>query len=170
MQATFKIEGMEKLIHDIEELGKLPQKHVTAAARKGMTKVKNSAKSSAPYDTGMLKQGIILNGEKSRYRGKKVYEVIFDPKMNDVFQGKSKFATKKVLHRKNGKRWIAHELKDYYYPISQEYGYFLRNGQYMPGLRFIHDSLVKNAELIAVVMTEDMQKKIDAEIRKAGLR
>jgi HK97 gp10 family phage protein len=153
MKATFKIEGMDKLKKDLEKLGKVPQKHVTTAAKKGMNPVLRQAKANAPYDTGQLKQGMILAGEKSRYNGKKVYDVIFDPSMNDVFQKKN----------------AAGEVTGYY-PVSQEYGYFLKNGKYMPGLRFIHDSLADNAQKSGKIMIDTMQKKIDDEARKAGLK
>lgn len=39
-----------------------------------------------PVDTGALKRGIIREGERSRKKGKKVYKMMFDPTMNDVFQ------------------------------------------------------------------------------------
>lgn len=153
MKATFKIDGMDKLKRDLEKLGKVPQRHVTSAAKKGMNPVLKNAKVNSPYDTGMLKKGLILKGEKSRSKGKKVYEVIFDPSMNDVFQKKN------AVGDVTG-----------YYPVSQEYGYFLRNGRYMPGLRFIHDSLTANAHKSGKIMIDTMQKKIDAELKKAGMK
>lgn len=152
MKASFKIEGMDKLKRDIEKLGKLPQKHVTASARKGMSPILKNAKANAPFDTGQLKKGMILKGERSRSKSKKVYDVIFDPAMNDVFQKKN------VSGDVNG-----------YYPISQEYGFFTRNGRYIPGYRFIHDSLNDNAEAAGKIMIDTMKTKIDTEIRKAGL-
>ncbi|MDF2510466.1 MAG: phage protein gp10 family [Herbinix sp.] len=153
MKATFKVEGMNKLKKDLEKLGKIPQKHVAASARKGMNIVLKESKASAPYDTGQLKKGIVLKGERSRYKGKKVYRVVFDDKMNDVFQKKNKEG--KVIG---------------YYPVSQEYGFFAKNGRYIPGYRFIHDSLTENTIKISRVMIDTMKTKIDAEIKKARLR
>jgi hypothetical protein len=144
---------MDKLKKDLERLGKVPQKHVTTAARKGMNPVLKEAKANAPYDTGSLKKGMILKGEKSRHKGKKVYDVIFDPSMNDVFQ------------KKNADGEVTG-----YYPASQEYGFFTRNGRYIPGFRFIHDSLASNAQRSGKIMVDTMQKKIDEEIRKVGLK
>ena len=74
----FKVDGMDKLRRDLEKLGKVPQKHVTASARKGMNVILRDAKANAPYETGMLKRGMKLAGERSRYKGKKVYRVVFD--------------------------------------------------------------------------------------------
>lgn len=144
---------MAGLQRDLKKLGKVPQKHVTASARKGMNIVLKDAKANAPYETGDLKKGMILKGEKSRYKGKKVYKVIFDPKMNDVFQKKN--ASGEVVA---------------YYPVSQEYGFFAKNGRYIPGYRFIHNSLADNAQRMERSIITNMKQKIDAEIRKARLR
>lgn len=152
MKFSLKVD-MVGLQRDLKKLGKVPQKHVTASARKGMNIVLKDAKATAPYETGDLKKGMILKGEKSRYKGKKVYKVIFDPKMNDVFQKKNE--TGEVVA---------------YYPISQEYGFFAKNGRYIPGYRFLHNSLSDNASRMERTIITNMKQKIDAEIRKARLR
>lgn len=144
---------MAGLQRDLKKLGKVPQKHVTASARKGMNIVLKDAKATAPYDTGALKKGMKLQGERSRYKGKKVYKIIFDPAMNDVFQKKNKQG----------------EVTGYY-PISQEYGFFAKNGRYIPGYRFLHNSLANNAQRMEKTIIANMKQKIDAEIRKARLR
>lgn len=68
MRLRFEVDARE-LQKNLEKLGKVPQKHVTAAAKKGMNIVLKDAKANAPYDTGQLKKGMILQGEKSRYKG-----------------------------------------------------------------------------------------------------
>lgn len=153
MNVKFKIEGMRELERSLKRLGDVPQKHVTAASRKGMTLVLREAKANAPIDTGALKKGIILKGEKSKSKGKKVYRVIFDPRMNDVFQKTN--AAGKITG---------------YYPVSQEYGFFARNGRYIPGFKFIHNALEnQKGQMIKTIVTE-MKKRIDAEITKGGLK
>ena len=152
MKFSLKVD-MAGLQRDLKKLGKVPQKHVTASARKGMNIVLKDAKATVPYDTGNLKKGMVLKGEKSRYKGKKVYKVIFDPKMNDVFQKKN--ASGEVVA---------------YYPISQEYGFFAKNGRYIPGFRFLHNSLSDNAQRMKKSIITNMKQKIDAMIRKVGLR
>ncbi len=149
----FGVTGIDKLNRDLKKLGKVPQKHITSSAKKGMGIVLRSARSSAPVDTGDLKRGVKLSGEKSRYKGKKVYRIIFDLAMNDVFQ------------KKNAEGEITG-----YYPISQEYGFFARNGRYIPGYRFIHDSMTGNAKKMEQVIVDEMKGKLDQEIRKAGLK
>jgi hypothetical protein len=149
----FKIEGMKELERSLKKLGKVPQKHVTTVARKGMNIALKDSKANAPEDEGHLKKGMKLYGEKSKTKGKKVYRVVFDEKYNDIFQKKN--ADGKVIG---------------YYPVSQEYGFFAKNGRYIPGFRFIRNSLTNNAPKITKVIVTDMQKKIDAEIRKARLK
>ena len=126
---NFKIEGMKELKRSLKRLGKVPQKHVTSSAKKGMNIALKNAKANAPYDTGALKKGIILVGEKAKAKGKKVYRIVFDRAMNDVFQKRNKEG--KVTG---------------YYPVSQEYGFFARDGRYIPGFRFIRDSLTDNVD------------------------
>lgn len=152
-KVNFKIEGMKELERSLKKLGKVPQKHVTASAKKGMNISLKDSRANAPYDTGMLKKGIVLKGERSRYKGKKVYRVVFDRAMNDVFQKKNKEG--KVTG---------------YYPVSQEYGYFAKNGRYIPGYRFIRDSLTDNVSKIESTIVSEMKKKIDTEIAKVGLK
>lgn len=151
--AKFKIEGMKELQKSLEKLGKVPQKHVTASAKKGMNIPLREAKAKAPVDTGALKRGIILVGEKSKTKGKKVYRIVFDRAYNDIFQ------------KKNKKGQVTG-----YYPVSQEYGYFAKNGRYIPGYRFIHNSLNNNVQKVEKTIIDTMQSKIDQEIRKAGLK
>lgn len=149
----FKIEGMDKLQKDLEKIGKVPQKHVTSSSRKAMNIVLKQSKKDAPYFTGALQKGIKLVGERSKSKGKKVYRVVFDRAMNDVFQKPNKEG--KITG---------------YYPISQEYGFFARDGSYIPGFRFIRDSLTDNTGKVEKTIVSEMQKKIDAEIAKAGLK
>lgn len=160
VKVNFKVEGMRELNRSLEKLGKVPQKHVTSSAKKGMNIVLKQAKQEAPEETGALRKGIMLKGEKSRYKAKKVYKIIFDPSMNDIFQKPVKNV---------GESGSPNAKNPAYYPHSQEYGFFARNGKYIPGFRFIHDSLTDNAEKMAKTIVSTMKKKIDEEIRKARL-
>lgn len=153
MTFNFEIYGMDKLLNDLEKIGQVPQKHVTSSSRKAMNIVLKQSRATAPYDTGALSKGMKLKGERSRVKGKKVYQVIFDPAMNHIFQKPNKEG--KITG---------------YYPVSQEYGFFAKNGRYIPGYRFIHDSLADNTRKIERTIVSEMQKKIDAEIAKAGLK
>lgn len=153
MKANFKITGMKELQKSLDRLGKVPQKHVTSSSKKGMNIILKDARANAPYDTGQLKKGVILSGESSKTKGKKVYRVVFDSSMNNIFQKKNKDG--KVTG---------------YYPVSQEYGFFAKSGRYIPGYRFIHNSMVDNAKLMERTIVDAMKKKIDQEIAKVGLK
>ncbi len=152
-KVRFKVEGMRELERSLKKLGQVPQKHVTSSARKGMNISLKDSRANAPVDSGQLKKGMKLKGERSRLKGKKVYQVVFDEKMNEIFQ------------KKNKKGEITG-----YYPVSQEYGFFAKNGRYIPGYRFIRDSLTDNVGKIEKTIVSEMKKKIDAEIAKVGLR
>lgn len=139
-----KIDGMKELQKSIKKLGQVPQKCVTPAAKKGMNIALKSAKKNAPEDTGELKGGMKLIGEKSRTKGKKVYQVVFDRSKNDIFQKKNK--ERKVTG---------------YYPASQEYGFFARNGRYIPGFHFMKRAMEDNSGAITKKIVNEMSKNID---------
>lgn len=142
-RVDFRIEGMKELERTIKELGKLPQKCVTPAAKKGARIALKAAKAKAPFLTGALEEGIILKGEKTRRKGKKVYQVTMNPAMNDIF----------VKTTKDGKR--------YYYPASMEYGFITRDGGYSPGFHYLRDALVDNKTAIERTVVDELAKQID---------
>lgn len=144
-----KIEGMKELNKSLKRLGEAPQKHVTSSVRKGMNISFKDAKAKAPIETGELKSGIKMVGEKSRIKGKKVYQIVFDRAKNDIFQKKNKEG--KVIG---------------YYPASMEYGFFARNGKYIPGYHFLKKALEENSGKVEKTIIEEMQKKIDKELGK----
>lgn len=161
VRVYFRVEGMDELEKSLKRLGKVPQKHVTASSRKAMNIVLKQSRASAPYETGALKKGIKMVGERSRQKGKKVYRIVFDRNMNHIFQKPVKNVGESG-HK--GARKVA------YYPHSQEYGFFARDGKYIPGYRFIGDSFNENVRNIEKTIVSEMKKRIDAEIVKAGLR
>ena len=150
---NFKVEGMVQLQKSFKKIGEVPQKHVTSSSRKAMNVVLKSSRANAPYYEGYLEKGMKLKGERAKVKGKKVYQIVFDEKYNFIFQKPNK----------DGKITG-------YYPVSQEYGFFAKDGRYIPGYRFIHDSLAGNTGNIEKTIVSEMQKKIDTEIAKARLR
>lgn len=144
-----KIEGMRELNRSLKKLGEVPQKHVTASVRKGMNVAFKDAKNKAPIETGELKSGIKMVGEKSRIKGKKVYQIVFDRAKNNVFQKENKEG--KVTG---------------YYPASMEYGFFARNGRYIPGYHFLKKALEENSGKVQKTIIENMQNKIEKELNK----
>lgn len=149
METKLNFSDFRRLKKSIKEVGKLPQKCVTKAARKGTNVVMKEVKSTAPVDTGDLKRGLKLKAEKSRTKGKKVYQITFSADMNDVFQKKN--ADGKVTG---------------YYPVSMEYGYFARNGRYIPGYRFMRKAAEnKESEVNGVTITT-LADELDKEWAK----
>ncbi|SFC52339.1 HK97 gp10 family phage protein [Bacillus sp. UNCCL81] len=122
-----EIEGYRQLEQTLGQLEKIPQKIVTKSARKGANVVFKQAKKNTPVEIGNLKKGIILRPEKTRTKGKKVFQVVMDRRFNRFF----------VKISKSGKRA--------YYPASQEYGFFSRGpngsrGRYIPGYNYLRGS------------------------------
>jgi len=142
------IEGMAELERLFGRLGKVPQTVATKSARAGGSIALKAAKANAPEDEGDLKRGIILKRERSRIKGKAVYQVTLDPAMNDVF----------VKVSKDGKRS--------YYPASQEYGFLTVDGRYIPGYRYLRRSADDNERPIEKKMLEVTGKEVDKALRK----
>ena len=118
----------------LSRVAKVPQKIATRSAGKGATVVRKAVRNSAPVgDTGQLKRGIVRVGERSSVRGKKVYDLMFDPKKNDIFQKPIKNPGEA-----GGKSEHA------YYPASMEYGFLTRSKgkgySYVPGYHFMRDA------------------------------
>ncbi|GJM84318.1 hypothetical protein HMSSN139_68140 [Paenibacillus sp. HMSSN-139] len=135
--------GMKELERSFKRLGKVPQTVATKSAKAGATIALKAARDNAPVDTGQLKAGIILKGERRVKVGKKMYDVMIDPAKNDVFAKISK----------DGKRA--------YYPASQEYGFMTADGGYVPGYHYLRKSITENARAIESKIVEVAGKAID---------
>lgn len=150
-QQTFKIEGMDSLEKSIRKLGRVPLMSVTKAARSGMRISLSSAKNKAPMLTGDLISGLRLKPEKTRTKGKKVYQVTLDSAMSDTF----------VKFSKNlpGQRA--------YYPASQEYGFInaWAKGGYVPGFHYLLESMTENKSAIEKKVVDVMSKDIDKALK-----
>jgi HK97 gp10 family phage protein len=138
------IEGLKELERTIQRLGALPQKCVTKAARKGANVALKAARQNAPVETGDLKKGLKLNGERARIRGKKVFQVSFNRNMNDQFVKLSKDGNKR-----------------YYYPASQEFGFMNRGGGYTPGFRYLRQSIDEHRAEIERTTVSVLASEID---------
>lgn len=146
MAQRSEIVGLRELERDMRRLAQVPQKVVTKAARAGAAIARKSAKTNAPVDTGQLKKGVILKAERKVKPGKKVFGVMIDPRMNDIF----------VKLSKTNKRS--------YYPASQEYGW-TTNGNYTPGYRYMRNALENNADAIENKVIETAGKEVDKILR-----
>lgn len=147
---TLQIVGMKELERKCKKLGKIPQSAVTKSAKAGMRIALSAARKGQWIDqTGEMRKGLIMVGEKSRSKPKKTYRIIFDPAKNDIFQ------------KKNAQGQVVG-----YYPASQEYGFFARNGKYIPGYHFLSKALTNNTKQIKGKIMGDMIKNVDKIIQK----
>lgn len=149
MDNIWKIEGYKSLQKSLDGLGKLPTKCVTKAVRKGGNAVMRAVKANAPVDSGTLKRAIKLKLEKSRKKGKRVVEVTYNPADTDLLAGVSPGT---------GKR--------YYYPASQEYGYFTRDGGYVPGYHFMRNAAAEENGTFNGLVIETLTSEVDKEWAK----
>ncbi len=89
-----------------------------------------------------------MKGERRTTPGKKVYDVLMNPEMNEDF----------VRVSKAGKRA--------YYPASQESRFKKADGGYVEGYHYLQNSLVKNKTAIESKMVEVAAKAIDQVLKK----
>lgn len=136
-----------RYLHGITEVqrlfvaaGKAPARVISKSTRKGAAIVQRAAKTYAPKDEGVLRQGIVLKAERSQ-KGKKVYQVVVksDPRF--------------VKISKAGKRS--------FYPSSQEYGWTDPSGKYHPGFRYLRKAAERNKNLVLITIVREMGKELD---------
>lgn len=108
------LEGFEEAAKAFAKCAQeLPKQNLSKAVKKGTAVVQRSVRSTAPEKSGDLRRGLILHKERSRQEGKAVYDLMPDPKKNDIFQK----PIQNPVRSKSSKG---------YYPASQEYGFFTR--------------------------------------------
>lgn len=156
MKITMDLREVKQLERNIQRLGKLPQKCVTSAAGKGATIVKRGIRNEVPVDTGTMKSAIIRKGEKSRVKGKKVYETTFDPGFNDALQ--------KPIKQPG---IFGGGYPKAYYPSSMEYGFLTRSKgggiSYFPGYHFMKEGAEKAESAQQAVTISTLNKNLEKE-------
>lgn len=162
---SFDFRDTARLAADLQRVGTVPQKYVTKAAGKGASVVRGAVRAAAPVgETGQLKRGIIRVGERSRVKGKKVYDLMFDPAKNDIFQKPIPApGTKHPGRRKTN-------YKHAYYPASMEYGFLTRSEgggySYVPGYHFMRDATEGASAEASKVMIDQFCTQLEKEWRK----
>ncbi len=159
----FKLDFTEmwRLQAALNRLGNLPQKVVNRAAGKGATVAGRAIRAAAPVGkTGQLRRGFVRKPERSKTKGKKVYDYSMDPAKNDIFQKPIKnpgaLGGKKYDHA--------------YYPSSVEYGFLARakgGGVYhVPGQHFVRKAAESSSAAVQRVIIDTMMTEIEKEWRK----
>lgn len=145
-----------------DAMGQLPARIVTAAAGRGATVVKRAVKNSGemPVLTGTMRHAIRrLRPERSKVKGKKVYPVGFDSKLNDVLQ-------KPIQNPGEAGGENSHA----YYPASMEYGFLTRSKgggiSYFPGFHFMAEVGERTREAAKAAMAKKFNEAMQKEWRK----
>ena len=141
MARRYGIEGLDEVLDMLKKVGELPQKCVNKSARNGAKIPQKDSKDNAPFLTGALEEGITLKAEKTKTKGKKVYQVTIKNNLEFIR--------------------VTEEGNRYYYPASQEYGFRLRNGGKVEGLHFMRKSIDKNSSRIESTMIKVLTDEID---------
>jgi hypothetical protein len=145
--SDMEIEGFNELKQLIDQLGKVPQKVATKAARQGAQIDLTATKADAPVYDGWLKAALKLVGEKAKSPGKKVYEITFDRAYNE----------KLVKTSKAGKRS--------YYPVSQEFGW--QYGGSHAGLQYMKNSAEQTGHAVEQKIVDVAKAEIDKILSQA---
>lgn len=124
----------------LSRVSTVPQKISKKAGGQAANVVRRSIRSEIPVGkTGQLRRGIIRVGERSRYKGKKIYDLMFDPDKNKIFQ--KPIPAKDESPTPTGKHA--------YYPASMEYGFLTRSKgkglRYVEGRHFMRDATDESA-------------------------
>lgn len=157
---AFQRMGFDKTIAMLAATEKIPQKCVYKAAGKGTNVVRRYIRNGKiPVLTGELKRGIVRSRERSKYRGKQVFDLMFDPAKNDIFQKPIKNPGEAGGKSKHG-----------YYPASMEYGFLTRSKgggyRYVPGFHFMRDSTVDAEPEAKKTMVDVLNDELDKEWTK----
>lgn len=156
---VFQMKGFGGFVGVLGSMEGVPKKCVTKAAGKGANVVRRAIRSGVSVDTGALKRGIIRTGERSRLKGKKVYDLMFDPGMNNVFQKPIKNPGEAGGKSDKG-----------YYPASMEYGFLTRSKgggySYVPGYHFMRDGAETSSAAAKTEMITVLNQEIDKEWAK----
>lgn len=154
MNMSFNFKDMVRLQTAIARMGDIPQRTVTRAASKGMDATESMVNGYMPSGkTEQLSMGLTRVKEKSRKKGKRVYEVAMDPSKNSIFQ--KPIPANPAHPGKRRARW-----KHAYYPSSIEYGFLTRSTgggiRYVRGQHNMRDGAERsrpefNAEVIRVI-------------------
>lgn len=156
---VFELDGFGGFVSVLGSMEDVPKKCVSRAAGKGATVVRRAIRGKVPVATGDMKRGIYRKGERSRLKGKKVYQLAFNPAMNDVFQKPIK------------NPGVAGGKSDHaYYPASMEYGFLTRSKgggySYVPGYHFMQQAAEDSAAETKSTMIKSLNEQIDKEWSK----
>ena len=164
MIAHYSSNDLKALSKALERTGKkTARKIITKAAGKGTTIVRRHIRQKIPVgETGELRKGIIRKAERSRIKGKKVYDLMFDPKKNYIFQKPIKHPGEAgSSNTKNGHA---------YYPKSMDAGFLTRSKgkglSYYPGYHFMANGADEGYLTARKTVIDTAMNEIEKELAK----
>lgn len=162
----FDFREMVKFQLALKRVGELPQKVVNKAAGKGATVAGRAVRAAAPKGkTKQLSKGFKRKPERSRTKGKKVYNYAMDPGKNEIFQ---KPIPANPAHP--GKRNPKSKDDHAYYPSSVEYGFLTRSTggglSYVPGQHFVRNAAEKARPQVEKTVINTMITELEKEWQK----
>jgi hypothetical protein len=153
---NIRVEGLKELEAQFARIGKMPKKHLTRAARKGMDPTLKDARASAPVGkktttSGTLKKSIKKKMETPNKRNKGVYRLAYDPKFTDIF-------------RKPTTGVYGGVTPEAYYPNSVEYGYLAKHGR-VAGKYNMAKAVARNTAKSGKLVVDSLNDSIDELLR-----
>lgn len=139
----FEEKGLDNVVKALRAMETVPKKYITPSVKKGMKIPLMKAKQDAPYLTGDLERSITLSGEKTKAKSKKVYRIIFKKSIDGKIDTEGN------------------------YPIYQEYGYFTKDGRYIPGMHFITDAFNSSTSTLTRTILVEMGTRLEKAVRQS---
>ncbi len=155
--ANFEIKGLHELQSQFEQLGKMPKKYLTKAARAGIADPLRDVKASVPkgvgtVTSGTLKKSIKKKMETPNKRNKGVYRITYDAKYTPVFLKPSSGA-------------YGGRPPNAYYPASVEYGFKTKSGGKKEGQYNIMKALERHEKASIEKVIDSLRQSIDELLR-----
>lgn len=148
---SFQVEGLHELQQQLDDIGKLPKRSLTAAAKAGMAPILAQARANAsPYNkSGMMKKGIKSITETPNKRNKAVYRINWWSKYSDFYRKKIK---NPGIY--GGKKNPA------YYPQSVEWGYPMKKRK-VAGKYFVRSAIEAHQAESSQIIIDTLMSEID---------
>lgn len=150
-EINFSVEGLDELQRQLDDIGKLPKRSLTTAAKAGMAPILAQARANAsPFSkSGMMKKGIKSLTETPNKRNKAVYRINWWGKYSETY--------KKKIHNPGiygGKKNPA------YYPQSVEWGFPNKKGK-VPGKYFVRSAIEQHQAQASQKIIDTLMSEID---------
>lgn len=165
LEMSFDFVEMAKFQATLLRLEKLPQKVVNKAASRGATVAGRAVREAMPRGkTKQMSKAYVRTGEKSKLKGKKVFNYSMDGAKNHIFQKPIPAPGTKYP----GKRRSSWNYA--YYPSSVEYGFLTRSQggglRYVPGQHFVRNAAQQVRPQVERTIRKTLLDELEKEWQK----